>query len=131
MNRFTEEVTMAEATQAAAEKPDCLRVWLEGDSDKLKVGTSSRVGVQLHSPGDDAKWDELNLLVVVSISQARFVKQHELKFRKSENPDPIYLDVTPSRSGEHDIRVSIYLARELTLLEERVYSVMAQETHQD
>lgn len=114
-------------TDTAADKPDCMKTWLETDSGKLKVGTSSRLGVQFLAPREDAKEGELDLLLVVSIPEARFAQQREVKLLQGIDSEPTYFDVTAVRPGEYNVRVSFYLARELLLLEERVYTIFAQE----
>src|SRR5262249_47729568 len=108
-----------------------INAWLEGGSPPLVRDKPVQLGVNIGARRGDAlagadlppiNWgvrNELELAVLVSGKDFKVEPRlRQFTLTKGTDSKPIHFEVTPLTEGKPILRVSLYLARELDLLEE-------------
>lgn len=114
-----------------------VRCWLEiAEGEQPRAGATYRIGVEVKTPAN-ADWgdrNEIDLLVslvglgTTGLAAEVLPETQPVKLSKIEQQQPLVFDVTFRESGELSFFLSIYLERELTLLQEYEFSLTVPET---
>ena len=108
-----------------------INAWIDGEQQVIAVNTAFRLGVNVGVPRSGAlatetlpalDWDKADTieLLVMAGSSAFTVepRSHKITLLPKGDTVPCYFAVTPKRSGTCNLRISFYIAVDLTLLEE-------------
>lgn len=117
-----------------------VNVWLVENEPPLVVGIEHKVGVNIGQPREgsvgggefkEPDWgdlDKLDLIILLDGSNVTIAPGWQpTVLPKTGNMEPLYFYVTPLDKGTVLLSLSIYLARELTLLEEFLIELSAVE----
>lgn len=114
-----------------------VNAWFEEAQQPLIVGRNYRLGVNIGSPRADSlvavgfqepEWgtrNEIGLVIAIHAISARVEPLwHQMLLRKGEM-EPVYFNIVPIEAGVIELYLTIFLARELTLLEEFRFTLLS------
>jgi putative chitinase len=106
-----------------------INAWIEDGEPPLEVGHIYKLGIDVGLERDDAlasaklevapREDGLRLVIVVGGAGILVEpRQREINVPAEGNAQPVFFKLTPTRSSDVLLQISVYLARELALLQE-------------
>jgi serine/threonine protein kinase len=126
--RPLEQISPAPVTEEPDER--MVNVWLDGAKERLRVGKTYRVGIDVDEsrteflsgqPMSALEWNEKNeigLTLVLSGDEIRVSPPvRQVTLRRRDGLKEVFFDVILLRSGEPTFFVSIFLTRELVLVQ--------------
>jgi hypothetical protein len=115
-----------------------VNAWLEEAQQPLTVGRSYRLGVNIGSPRADSlvevdfrepEWGALNEIGLVIAVHARGARieplWHNATLLRKGEMEEVYFNIVPIEEGVIELYLTIFLARELTLLEEFRFTLLS------
>ena len=113
-----------------------VNAWLEQGQLPLTENASVQIGVNIGAPRegtigggvfvepDWGHWQQLDLVISLNGPGARVTPTSQLvTLHKQGDTPPVFFGVVPRRAGKLELYLSIYLAKEMTLLEEFVLTL--------